>query len=143
MTLKQYLSQAIKLDGAIESAYRHTEYLERLYASSESVLCPESRKVNPRRVLEKLESAKEKALKLVDEYCDLQNAISDLIDKLQDLEERAVLERHFLSGQNWGTVSEEMNICLRTVHNIRGKALNNLEPIYSKMSVLQAQPSII
>jgi DNA-directed RNA polymerase specialized sigma24 family protein len=51
---------------------------------------------------------------------------------LDNHEERALLERHYLLGQTWETVAEECYVSLRTVHYLHNKALRKLEPYYSE-----------
>jgi DNA-directed RNA polymerase specialized sigma24 family protein len=52
---------------------------------------------------------------------------------LDNLEERALIERHYILGQTWEKVAEECFVSLRTVHYLHKKALKRLEPYYEKI----------
>ena len=43
-----------------------------------------------------------------------------------------MLERHYLSGENWDKVASNCYVSLRTVHNLSNNALRKLEPLYIK-----------
>jgi DNA-directed RNA polymerase sigma subunit (sigma70/sigma32) len=137
MTLKEYLSQAIKLDRVIDSAILQIEEWKRFSVKSRSFLgtgsnSKYSNSSSVERTVMKIARAEERLNKDIDRYVDLQDDIQNLIYTLENHEERALLERHYLLGQTWDKVAEECYVSLRTVHYIRNRALKKLEPYYYK-----------
>ena len=135
MTFKQYLSQAVKLDKVIDSAILQLEEWRLFGVKSRSYLTAGDggsygKTSGVERTVMKIAAAEEQLNRDIDRYVDLQNEIRGLIMKLNDPEERAILERHYLSGQTWEKVAEECFVCLRTVHYLHNKALRKLEPYY-------------
>jgi DNA-directed RNA polymerase specialized sigma subunit len=135
MTLKHYLSQAVKLDRAIDSAILRLEEWKKFGLKSKSFLTASGSTGNSsgvERTVIKINEAEEKLNRDIDRYVDVQNEIRDLILLLENPEQRAVLERHYLSGQTWDKVAEECYVSIRTVHYLHNKALRKLEPHYFK-----------
>ncbi|MCL2697658.1 MAG: DUF1492 domain-containing protein [Oscillospiraceae bacterium] len=138
MTLKEYLSQAVKLDKVIDSAILRIDEWKKFSVKSRSFLntgssanyCNSS---SVERTVMKIARAEERLNKEIDRYVDLQNEIQNLILNLENHEERALLERHYLLGQTWDKVAEECFVSLRTVHYIHNKALKKLEPYFQKI----------
>jgi DNA-directed RNA polymerase sigma subunit (sigma70/sigma32) len=138
MTLKEYLSQAIKLDRVIDSAILQIEEWKQFSIKSRSFLSTNgsSSRTNSssvERTVMKIARAEERLNKDIDRYVDLQEEIQNLILSLENHEERALLERHYLLGQTWDKVAEECFVSLRTVHYIHNKAMKKLEPYYHKI----------
>ncbi|MDR2532757.1 MAG: hypothetical protein LBC82_07955 [Oscillospiraceae bacterium] len=138
MTIKEYLSQAVKLDRVIDSALLRIEEWRRFSLKSHSFLAAGGNRnygndSSVERTVMKIARTEERLNKDIDNYVDLQEKIQDLIFTLDNLEERALLERHYLLGQTWEKVAEECFVSLRTVHYIHNKALEKLEPYYAKI----------
>ncbi|MCL2638203.1 MAG: DUF1492 domain-containing protein [Oscillospiraceae bacterium] len=138
MTLKEYLSQATKLDRVIDSAILQLDEWKRFSLKSKSYLstsgsASHGEPSSVERTVMKITRAEERLNKDIDRYVDLQEEIQNLILTLENHEERALLERHYLLGQTWDKVAEECFISLRTVHYIHNKALKRLEPYYHKI----------
>jgi len=136
MTLKEYLSQAIKLDRVIDSAILRLDEWKNFSVKSRSYLNTGNAGdygSGVERTVIKIARAEEKLNKDIDRYVDLQEEIQNLIMILDNPEERALLERHYLLGQTWDKVSQECFICIRTVHYLHNKALKRLEPYYHKI----------
>jgi DNA-directed RNA polymerase specialized sigma subunit len=142
MTLKEYLSQAVKLDKVIDSAILRVEELKKFRVKSRSFLsagsgsCCKSSGVE--QTVIKISRTEERLNKDIDRYVVLQEKIQNLIMILDNYEERAILERHYLLGQTWDKVAEECFVSLRTVHYLHSKALKKLEPYYRKIKELAA-----
>jgi DNA-directed RNA polymerase specialized sigma subunit len=138
MTLKEYLSQAIKLDRVIDSAILQIEEWKQFSVKSRSFLGTGSNSSynnssSVERTVMKIARAEERLNKDIDRYVDLQDDIQNLILTLENHEERALLERHYLLGQTWDKVAEECFVSLRTVHYIHNRALKKLAPYYHKI----------
>ncbi|MFI3206008.1 MAG: DUF1492 domain-containing protein [Clostridia bacterium] len=84
--------------------------------------------------------------KVISLYMDLQNEIMIdirtikqklhnirvLIKKLDDTQEKTVLERKYINGQTWPEISQKMFLSERQIIRIHGKALENLQKIIDK-----------
>lgn len=135
MTFKEFLTQASKLNKAIDSAILQIAEWREFSVKSRSYL---SAGKNPSRgrsssieqIVTKIMLAEEQLNKDIDRYVDVKNEIRSFIALLSDPEERAVLERHYLLGQTWDVVATESFVCLRTIHSLHSRALKKLEPIY-------------
>ncbi|MDR2558415.1 MAG: DUF1492 domain-containing protein [Oscillospiraceae bacterium] len=134
MTLKEYLSQAIKLDRVIDSAILQIDEWKKFSLKSRSFLSTGSANYanssSVERTIMKITRTEERLNKDIDRYIDLHDEIQSLIFTLENHEERALLERHYLLGQTWDKVAEECFVSLRTVHYIHNRALKKLEPYY-------------
>jgi DNA-directed RNA polymerase specialized sigma subunit len=143
MTLKEYLSQAIRLDRVIDSAILRLEEWKKFSLKSRSFLTTSSGNncgSSVERTIMKIARAEERLNKDIDSYADLQEEIQNLIAVLDNYEERALLERHYLLGQTWEKVAEDCFVSLRTVHYIHNKALKKLEPYYAKIKAPEILP---
>ncbi|MCL2694301.1 MAG: DUF1492 domain-containing protein [Oscillospiraceae bacterium] len=134
MTLKQYLTQAVKLDRVIDSAVMQLEEWKTFGVKSRCFLNAtgggRDNSSGVERTVMKIATAEERLNDDIDRYVDLQEEIRDLIKTLDNHEQRVILERHYLLGQTWEKVAEECFVSLRTVHYLHNKALRKLEPYY-------------
>jgi DNA-directed RNA polymerase specialized sigma subunit len=134
MTIKNYLSQFIKLDKIIDSSFLRVEELKKLSLKSRSYISAANtggdRASSIERTVEKIEKAVENLNRDIDKYFEVQGKIENLISLLDNYEERALLERHYILGQTWEKIAEECFLSLRTVYYMHNKALKGLEPFY-------------
>ncbi|MCL2108725.1 MAG: sigma-70 region 4 domain-containing protein [Oscillospiraceae bacterium] len=134
MTLKEYLSQALKLNRAIDSTILRIEEWKSFGLKSRSFLTTGGsnygKSSGVERTVMKIAQAEERLNRDIDRYVDLHNEIRDLIMTLKNPDQRAVLERHYLLGQTWEKVAEDCFVSLRTVHYQHTKALRIMEPYY-------------
>ena len=65
-------------------------------------------------------SAREKALELAEQ-------IEDLIDALQEYDQKAVIRLRYVCGYSWPKVASLLHCTDRNVRRIHGKAIKNLE----------------
>ena len=131
MTPKQYLSQALVADKAIN---RKIDRLADLYAActkSTSLL-----KLTPGGGHDDraFENRMAKYLQLrdeinadIDRLVDLKTEIMKVIDAVPDEDCRCVLEKHFLQGKSYTVIAMEMKYGRRTVVRLLEKGLNFLE----------------
>jgi DNA-directed RNA polymerase specialized sigma subunit len=137
MTIKEYLSQSKKLDRIIDSTILRIDEWKRFSVKSRSFLSTGGgnygNSSSVERTVMKIARAEERLNKDIDRYVDLQEEIQNLILTLENHEERALLERHYLLGQTWDKVAEECFVSLRTAHYLHNKALKKLEPYYYKI----------
>lgn len=78
------------------------------------------------RIRKKAEKEREKVLKMCDQ-------IMDLIDALEDPEQKTVIKLHYVYGYSWAEVAISAEMAERTVYYVHGKALANLRRICSNL----------
>lgn len=131
MTSKEYLSQAMHLDDAINCRLRELEYWRDLsYRLSGSGLEEHHDPNRPTeapfvRCLEKIDEIERDVNDRIDKLVDFRRAISEAIDAMEDDSERLLLRCRYLDGLSWTDISRIMNISLRTVHRLHSTALEN------------------
>ena len=72
---------------------------------------------------ELMEELKKEELDAVAQYTDIHRAIK----RMQDEEEKEILERKYLMQKSWETIAEELGISRRTAIRIHGNALTNFK----------------
>lgn len=79
--------------------------------------------------------------RIIDQYLDLENelvkdikrlkiilkSISSTVKKLENDEQKEVLERKYINGESFSTISSKMNMCERQIYRIHGKALEQID----------------
>ncbi|MGN0596086.1 MAG: DUF1492 domain-containing protein [Ruminiclostridium sp.] len=129
MGIKEYLSQPVLLDKAINEAMLELEKLKQLALVSKSFVTASSgsgRVSTVEETVEKICRMEEKINRTIDRYVDTKAEVEQLIDKLPSMEQRTLLKYHYILGHTWEQVSEECYISIRNVHYIHGKALGIL-----------------
>ena len=131
MTPKQYLSQALAADKAIN---RKLDRLADLYAActkSTSLLTLTPGGGHDDRAFE---HRMEKYLLLrdeintdIDRLVDLQTEIMKVIDAVPDEDDRCVLEKHFLQGKSYTVIGQEMEYDKDYVYKKIKKALKKIQ----------------
>lgn len=131
MTVKEYLSQALYLDRLIDSKLEQLEELKRMTCSSHGIVTvSENGNGNVSRVhrtVEKICLFEEEIDRQIDRYVDLKEDISKLIMTVPDLQQRLVLEQHYLLFLTWDEIAEKFFMSVRNVQYIHKKALAWLE----------------
>lgn len=70
----------------------------------------------------------EEDLKLAEQdYADAKVKVSDLIAKLKDVNQQAVVTRRYITGQDWEKIALDMDMSVRNVQKIHGRALPLLQ----------------
>ena len=131
MTPKQYLSQALAADKAIN---RKLDRLADLYAActkSTSLLTLTPGGGHDDRAFE---HRMEKYLLLrdeinadIDRLVDLKTEIMKVIDAVPDEDDRCVLEKHFLQGKSYSVIGQEMKYDKDYVYKKIKKALKKIQ----------------
>ena len=131
MTPKQYLSQALSADKAIN---RKIDRLADLYAActkSTSLLTLTPGGGHDDRAFE---HRMEKYLLLrdeinadIDRLVDLKTEIMKVIDAVPDEDDRCVLEKHFLQGKSYSVIGQEMKYDKDYVYKKIKKALKKIQ----------------
>ena len=131
MTVKEYLSQAEYLDRLIDVKLEQLEELKKIACSSRGLITVSEggdksiSKVH--RTVEKICLLEEEINRQIDRYVDLKEDISRLITGVPDLQQRLVLEQHYLLFLTFEQIAEKCYMSLRNVQYIHKKALAWLE----------------
>lgn len=134
MTLKDYLSQCVLLDHAINCKLEQLEELKHMELQSKSFLQGCSGGNSTSRVektVVKICLLEQEINDDIDKYVDLKREIKELIGSLSDLTLKTIMEKHYLCGKKWESIAEEMFISLRNVMYLHKKAIATLEEKYS------------
>ncbi len=137
MNTKEYLSQALYLDLIIESKLEQLEALKCLATKVTSNITKE-KVTNGNKSNRLLENTVIKIVDLENEINEniahlvgLKKEIVDIINQVDDLNCRLILEKRYIAGESWEEISEELNYSVRGVYKVHGKALKKVERIKS------------
>ncbi len=131
MTAKEYLSQAKRLDEAINCRLRELDYWRNLSRTVSGGGFEEHHNPNRPteapfvRCLEKIDEMQRDVNDRIDELVDLRKAVNAAIDAMENSEERLLLRCRYLDSLSWEDICRIMNVSLRTAHRIHGTALQN------------------
>ncbi|QRN86890.1 DUF1492 domain-containing protein [Clostridia bacterium] len=133
MNAKGYLSQAIWLDQVVESKLEQLETLKSLSMKVTSSFTAE-RICGGNTPKSKMESAIVKVIDMeneisddIDRLVDLKKDIQDTINKMDDINQQLLLELRYLNGKGWDEIAVSMRYDPRTVFRLHGKALKEFE----------------
>ena len=133
---KQFLRQAYKLNELIES---DKEELENLRSLSESI----SGDMTQERV--QTSASSDKSVNIIAKIVDLENEIHDeieqlialkkqirdVINKLENINEKLVLKYRYLMFFQWEEICDKMHYSPRQIHRFHDSALENIEVPFS------------
>lgn len=136
MNAKQFLRQAYKLNELIES---DKEELENLRSLSESI----SGDMTQERV--QTSTSSDKIVNIIARIVDLENEIHDeieqlialkkqirdVINKLENVNEKLVLKYRYLMFCQWEEICDKMHYSPRQIHRFHDSALDNIEVPFS------------
>lgn len=136
MNAKQFLRQAYKLNELIES---DKEELENLRSLSESI----SGDMTQERV--QTSASSDKIVNIIAKIIDLENEIHDeieqlialkkqirdVINKLENINEKLVLKYRYLMFFQWEEICDKMHYSPRQIHRFHDSALENIEVPFS------------
>ena len=140
MKAKDYLRQAFCLDRRIASDINEMKELREL---AESVSSPqlEERVQTSRstsapfvRSIEKIIDLEAMIADEVDTLVDMKADIRELIDKVDDHDQRMLLRYRYIHFHTWEEISAEMNYGLRWVYILHGRALESVNTILKECS---------
>lgn len=63
------------------------------------------------------------------DYADAKVRVSELIAKLEDVNQQAVMNRRYITGQDWEKIALDMDMSVRNVQKIHGRALPLLQEL--------------
>ena len=131
MTLKEYLSQAAYLDRLIDSKLEQLEELKKITCSSHGLVTVSengnNRVSRVQSTVEKICLMEEEIDRQIDRYVDVKDDISRLIMSVPDLQQRLILEQHYLMFLTWEQIADKYFMSVRNVQYLHKKALTWLE----------------
>lgn len=81
-------------------------------------------------IAEKLAALEKRLNKTIDMAVDRKNEALDLLDELSG-NERTVLYRYYILGENWQTIAAKTYLSERSVYDLRKKAMDKLAAIHA------------
>lgn len=132
MTIKEYLSQAYRIDQRINSKLEQVQSLRELAEKATSTLndTPCSGTGNK----QKIESVVVKIIDLeheideeIDRLVDLKKDIVSLIKRVKNPEYQTLLELRYLCFRTWEQIAVAMSYDLSWVHRLHNKALGKIK----------------
>ena len=131
MTIRDYLSQAYRLDQRIDSNIREVSTLRKMMGSiSSPVLGDRVQTSRPAeapfvRSIEKIMLLEEKINTEIDLLVDLKEQIRGVIAAVPDTDERMVLSYRYVHNLTWEQISDELNESVSTVKRRHKSALDH------------------
>ena len=137
MTAKEYLSQAWNIDRRINDKVAHVSRLRDMATNVSAVISdmPKSPSPNNQRmetIIARLTDTEDEINADIDRLISLKLEIMNTIWQVEDAKACAVLERRYHSFKSWEEIAAELNVSVRWVHKIHGKALEDVEKILKK-----------
>lgn len=134
MTPKEYLSQTYRLNELINSNIREIGRLRSLLCS---LSVPADGKVDKSpaadapftRTVEKIIDLENDINSQIDELVCVQKEIRQVIDAVEDKDERLVLRLRYVEHCSWEEISKRMSFSLAQCHRIHRNALKNVKII--------------
>ena len=131
MTIRDYLSQAYRLDQRIDSNIREVSTLRKMMGSiSSPVLGDRVQTSRPAEApfvgsIEKIMLLEEKINAEIDLLVDLKEQIRGVIAAVPDTDERMVLSYRYVHNLTWEQISDELNESVSTVKRRHKSALDH------------------
>ncbi|MBQ8766579.1 MAG: DUF1492 domain-containing protein [Clostridia bacterium] len=133
MEAKRYLRKAYRLHELILSEKAELETLKELAQSvSSSVISdmPKSPSRNGEAPYEKhvlkMVDLESKIIREIQDYLAIEEEIREVINKVEDNEERLLLRNRYILFMEWEEICEKMHISEKTAHRIHYSALRNV-----------------
>lgn len=131
MTIRDYLSQAYRLDQRIDSNIREVSTLRKMMGSISSPVLGDRVQTSRLaeapfvRSIEKIMLLEEKINAEIDLLVDLKEQIRGVIAAVPDTDERMVLSYRYVHNLTWEQISDELNESVSTVKRRHKSALDH------------------
>lgn len=128
MTIKEYLSQAYRIDQRINSKPDQVQSLRELTAKATSTLndtysSGNGNKQNMEGVIVKIIDLENEIDEEIDKLVDLKHEIVSLIKQVKNPEYKPLLELRYLCFRTWEQIAVEMHYELRYLHKLHRQTL--------------------
>jgi seryl-tRNA synthetase len=135
MNAKDFLSQAFHLDCRINAKL---EQIETLNALATKVTAPAVNDMpgSPNRNIHQMEDVIIKVMEMrgelkdaAKELLELKQEIMEMIGRVENVDQRTLLELRYLCFKTWEDIAVDMNFGTRYIHILHGKALAEVEEL--------------
>lgn len=134
MTAKEYLNRGYKIELQIQSKMEQLERLRAMATRTTTTLSDMPRPASPDP--HKTENIIIKIVKLnaelnaeIDKLIDTKIEIKHTIDKVQDVDEKLILEARYLNFKSYDDIASMLNMSLENIFRIHSNALNTVEKL--------------
>lgn len=133
MTIKEYLSQAYRIDQRINSKLEQVQSLRELAVKATSTLSDtynssgSGNKQKMEGVIVKIIDLENEIDEEIDKLIDLKQEIVSLIKQVKNPEYQTLLELRYLCFRTWEQIAVEMSYDLSWVHRLHKKALGKIK----------------
>lgn len=133
MTAKEYLNRTYRLNELIQSNVRELSRLRSMIGSLGSPGAdgaPGSPNVGNAaytRLIEKIALLEEKINVQIDEMVSVQAEIREVINAVEDRDERLLLRLRYIEHRSWSRIAEEMRYSEKQCYRLHKSALENVE----------------
>lgn len=131
MSAKEYLNQGYRINEHIDAKLEQIALLRELAAKTNIILS--DMPGNPNHDNSKVENTIVKIISLeeeinddVDKLVEFKKELMEVIDRVDDPQERLLLTLRYLNFFSWEEIAVKMNYSIRNVHNIHSKALDDI-----------------
>ena len=135
MTIKEYLSQAYRIDQRINSKLDQVQSLRELTVKATSTLSDtyssgNGNKQNMEGVIVKIIDLENEIDEEIDKLVDLKHEIVSLIKQVKNPEYKTLLELRYLCFRTWEQIAVEMRYDLSWIHRLHKKALIEIKTLH-------------
>lgn len=132
---KEYLNRAYLLDELIKSKERERAELKELLTSipsqdfSSPVVSSSGGKNNANfvKILDEISELDDKLNKEINNYLNVKKEIGELIDSVEDPNERLILRLRHIDFKSWAKIAEDLGYSERQVYRIYSQALEKIK----------------
>ena len=136
MNIKEYCRKAMVLNEKIANQQLEIEHLKAIATSTASN--GEGERVQTSGAKSKIEAVVIKTIELsqkldamIDEYCDVRQELNSNFEKLNKAECN-IMKQRYLHFKDFGEIADAECLSYKTIINVHGKALKNLEKVVLK-----------
>ena len=131
MTIKEYLSQAYRLDQRINNKMEQISRLHDLAINAtstikENCVCDSGNKQRMENNIVKIVDLEREITQDIDTLVDLKKDIMALIKTVKNPEYQTLLELRYLCFKKWEQIADEMDYDLRWIYRLHNKAIKKL-----------------
>lgn len=133
MNAKQYLRQAYRLNELIQSNQQELDELHELSTSlpgtdysKDKVQTSSSNDAGYTKIVQKIVELEDAIKTDIEKMLSLKLEIRNVINDVQDNEEKLLLKHRYLNFMSWEDICELMCVSMRTAHRIHSSALQNV-----------------
>lgn len=132
MNAKEYLNQArhidLRINTKLETITRLGEIANRATSTLTDMPGSPTRDIKKReKIIAKIIDLEHEVDDDIDKLVDLKKEIIQVIKNVDDEDCQVILEKRYICLDDWQEIANDMDINLRTVYRIHGRALSKLE----------------